>query len=53
MIEHEGDLDLVILKSDVTSPQGLELPDRVTGDLTLDGLTTAEGLKLPEYGAEH
>ncbi len=27
MIEHEGDLYL----SDVSSPQGLELPDRVRG----------------------
>ena len=28
---HEGDLDL----SDVTSPEGLELPDKVTGSLDL------------------
>ena len=40
---HEGDLDL----SDVTSPEGLELPDKVTGNLDLRGLTSAEGLKLP------
>ena len=42
---HEGDLDL----SDVTSPEGLELPDKVTGYLDLEGLTSAEGLKLPEH----
>ena len=42
---HEGDLDL----SDVTSPEGLELPDKVTGDLDLRGLKSAEGLKLPEH----
>ena len=42
---HEGDLDL----SDVTSPKGLELPDRVTGDLKTVGVTTVEGLKLPKH----
>ena len=42
---HEGDLDL----SHLTSPEGLELPDKVTGHLKLYGLTTSEGLKLPGY----
>jgi hypothetical protein len=45
VVVHEGDLNL----SDVTSPEGLELPDKVTGYLDLRGLTSAEGLKLPEH----
>ena len=44
-VVHEGDLDL----SDVTSPEGLVLPDRVTGNLLLWRLKSAEGLKLPEH----
>ena len=43
-IVHEGGLDL----SHLTSPEGLELPDEVTGHLNLSGLTSAEGLKLPD-----
>ena len=53
---HEGDLDL----SDVTSPEGLELPDEVTGTLDLSGLTTVnqlvtfpdKGLTFPEHVGE-
>ena len=41
---HEGNLDL----SHVTSPEGLELPDKVTGSFNLSGLESAEGLTLPE-----
>jgi hypothetical protein len=44
-VEHEGDLD----HSDLTSAQGLELPDRVTGHLHLGHLSSTKGLKLPEY----
>jgi len=44
-IEHEGDLD----HSSVTSPDGLELPNRVTGHLHLGNLKSTEGLKFPEY----
>ena len=32
-----------------TSPEGLELPDKMPGYLNLCALTTAEGLKLPEH----
>ena len=42
---HEGNLDL----RDVTSPEGLELPERVEGRLYLWSLTSADGLKLPEH----
>lgn len=41
---HYGDLDL----SDLTSAEGLELPETVGGDLYLRSLTSAEGLKLPK-----
>lgn len=45
IIEHEGDLD----HSAATSPDGLELPDRVNGNLHLGSLRSTEGLELPEY----
>jgi hypothetical protein len=32
------------------SAQGLELPERVDGWLDLSGLTTVEGVKLPNHG---
>ena len=44
-IEYEGDLD----HSGTTSPDGLELPDIVTGNLHLGSLMSTDGLTLPEY----
>ena len=44
-VVHEGDLNL----SHVKSPEGLELPDKVTGSLFLSGLTSAEGVTFPEH----
>ena len=43
IIYHYGYLDL----SNLTSAEGLKLPNEIGGDLYLDGLTSAEGLELP------
>lgn len=42
---HYGDLNLYNL----TSVEGLKLPDSIGGGLNLSGLTSAEGLILPDY----
>jgi hypothetical protein len=42
---HFGNLDLKHL----TTTEGLNLPDYITGDLILSSLTNAQGLKLPNY----
>ncbi len=43
IIYHYGNLDL----GDITSAEGLKLPDKIVGNLSLSGLRSAEGLKLP------
>ncbi len=41
---HYGDLNL----NNLTTAEGLNLPETINGGLSLNGLTTAEGLNLPE-----
>ena len=43
IIYHYGNLDL----GDITSAEGLKLPDKIVGNLSLSGLRSVEGLKLP------
>ena len=45
IIYHYGNLNL----NNLTSAEGLQLPEHVGGYLYLDGLTSAEGLQLPEH----
>ena len=49
IIYHYGGLSL----RDLTSAEGLKLPNKIGGNLDLSGLTSAEGLKLPNGIGEY